>query len=58
LFIYSGFCLHVEQPFIIITRTSQTLSSKLKKNYLNIFDHLFLVSMDITQKAYEIATKS
>lgn len=30
IFIYLGFCLNVEQPYMIITRTSQTLSSKLK----------------------------
>ncbi len=29
-FIYLGFCLNVEQPYMIITKTSQTLSSKSK----------------------------
>ena len=28
--VYLGFCLHVEQPYLTITRTSQTLSSKFK----------------------------
>ncbi|CAF1236201.1 unnamed protein product [Adineta steineri] len=37
-----GFCLNVDQPYMIITRTSQTLS----------------IPMEITQKAYEFATKS
>ncbi|CAF1405612.1 unnamed protein product [Rotaria sordida] len=37
-----GFCLNVEQPYMIITRTSQTLS----------------IPKEIAQKACEIATKS
>ncbi|CAF3579293.1 unnamed protein product [Rotaria sp. Silwood1] len=37
-----GFCLNVEQPYVIITRTSQTLS----------------IPKEIAQKACEIATKS
>jgi len=58
LFIYSGFCLHVEQPYRIITRTSQTLSSKLEKEKQNLnFEKLFLVPMEITENAHEIATK-
>jgi hypothetical protein len=41
----AAFCLTVEQPYMIITRTSQTLSSKKKPNYLafkNPFTHLQL----------------
>ena len=30
-FLYVGFCLNVEQPYIIITKMSQILSSKIKE---------------------------
>ena len=56
---FEGFSLHVEQPYLIITRTSQTLSSRFS-NFLDLFswDWNDLVPMEISQKAYEIVTKS
>jgi len=41
-FIYLGFCLNVEQPYMIITKTSQTLSSKSKmKEFLCLYENDF-----------------